>query len=100
MVSAPEAEPLTLAEGIERAFDPLEGMYPTQTKHALEARRLAGRGAAILGRDITWAELTPGKIQSLVRVLARDSEQGRERARPSTCATCCTPSPRGFGRRS
>jgi hypothetical protein len=77
MISAPEAEPLTLAEGIERAFDPLEGMYPVQTRHALEGRKLASRGAAILGRDMTWAELTPGKIQSLVRVLARDSEQGR-----------------------
>ena len=79
MVSAPEPErePLTLAEGIERAFDPLEGVYPLQTRHALEGRKLASRGAAILGRDMTWAELTPGKIQSLVRVLARDSEQGR-----------------------
>lgn len=77
MISAPEAEPLTLVEGIERAFDPLEGMYPVQTRHALEGRKLASRGAAILGRDMTWAELTPGKIQSLVRVLARDSEQGR-----------------------
>jgi hypothetical protein len=77
MVTAPEAEPLTLAEGIERAFDPLEGMYPVQTRHALEGRKLASRGATILGRDTTWAELTAGKIQSLVRVLARDSEQGR-----------------------
>ena len=100
MVSAPEAEPLTLVEGIERAFDPLEGMYPVQTRHALEGRKLASRGAAILGRDMTWAELTPGKIQSLVRVLARDSKQGRGARTAEYMCDMLSRSPRGSGRRS
>lgn len=72
-----EAEPLTLAEGISRAFDPVRGMYPTETKHTRESRRLAERGAGILGPGLVWAELTPGKIQYLVRVLARESCGGR-----------------------
>lgn len=72
-----EPEPLTLAEGIRSAFDPVRGMYPTETKHTREARRLADRGAEILGSEMRWVELTPGKIQYLVRVLARQSQQGR-----------------------
>jgi hypothetical protein len=73
----PEPEPLTLAEGIARAFDPVRGMYPTETKHSRESKKLAERGAEILGRKVRWAELTPGKIQYLVRVLARNSVDGR-----------------------
>lgn len=69
--------PLTLDRGIEHAFDPVRGMYPTETRHAREARKLAERGAKILGEDLTWAELTPGKIQYLVRVLAKRSRDGR-----------------------
>jgi hypothetical protein len=76
-VGEPEPEPLTLAEGISRAFDPVRGMYPVQTKHTREARRLAERGAAVLGKETTWTELTRGKIQYLVRVLARRSVQGK-----------------------
>lgn len=70
-------EPLTLAQGIANAFDLDSGMYPKETKHSREARRLAERGAEILGPELRWAELTPGKVQYLVRVLARHSEQGR-----------------------
>jgi hypothetical protein len=33
--------------------------------------------AAILGESLTWSELTPGKIQYLVCVLARSSVDGR-----------------------
>lgn len=69
-------EPLTLAQGIAKAFDPESGMYPTETKHSREARRLADRGAEVLGTELRWAELTPGKMQFLVRVLARQSKDG------------------------
>jgi hypothetical protein len=72
-----EAEPLTLAEGIALAFDPIRGMYPKETKHARESRKLAERGAAIIGDELRWTELTPGKVQYLVRVLARQSKDGR-----------------------
>ena len=75
--SQPEPEPLTLGEGIALAFDPVRGMYPTESKHSRESRKLAERGAAILGRELRWAELTPGKIQYLVRILARRSKDGR-----------------------
>jgi integrase len=68
---------LTLAEGIELAFEVSTGMYSARTKHAHESRRLAERGADILGRTLCWSELTPGKIQLLVRVLARRSVDGR-----------------------
>lgn len=68
---------LTLEEGIALAFVPSTGMYPTRTKHAQESRKLAERGAEILGRTLFWAELTPGKVQLLVRVLARRSVNGR-----------------------
>jgi hypothetical protein len=70
------SKPLTLVEGIARAFDPLEGMYPAQTRYTVEARRLADRAAGILGEQLLWEEFTPGKLQSLVRVLARSSEDG------------------------
>ncbi|HEX6748760.1 MAG TPA: hypothetical protein VF092_15790 [Longimicrobium sp.] len=73
----PEPEPLTLREGIALAFDPVRGMYPTESKHSRESRKLAERGAEILGHELQWAELTPGKIQYLVRVLGRRSKDGR-----------------------
>jgi hypothetical protein len=75
--SVKPASPLTLGEGIARAFDPVQGMYPTETKHSRESRRLADRGAEILGAGMLWTDLTPGKIQYLVRVLARGSKDGR-----------------------
>lgn len=79
-LARPPARPqalLTLEEGIALAFASSTGMYPAQTKHAQESRKLAERGAEILGRTLFWAELTPGKIQLLVRVLARRSVNGR-----------------------
>jgi hypothetical protein len=47
------------------AFDPATGMYPTATKHSREGRRLAERGAEILGEALDWSELTPAKVQLL-----------------------------------
>lgn len=72
-----ERGPLTLSQGIALAFDPSRGMYPTETRHSREARKLAERGAKILGEELPWTELTPGKIQYLVRVLAKGSKDGR-----------------------
>lgn len=70
------AKPLTLAEGIERAVDPNRGIFPVETKQALLTRRLTKRAAEILGDHLTWAELTPGTLQYLIRTLARESENG------------------------
>jgi integrase len=69
-------EPLTLAEGVERAFEPLKGLYPRPTKHAKQARKYADTAAQLLGRDMAWAELRPGSILYLVRQLARRSRNG------------------------
>lgn len=74
---SPQSGCLSLVEGIRLAFDPATGMYPTITKHAREGRRLAERGAEILGEKLDWSELTPAKVQFLVRVLARQSKDGR-----------------------
>lgn len=52
-VEEPAPEPLTLGAGAALAFDPARGVYPTKTEPAREARRLAERGAAILGRKLT-----------------------------------------------
>ncbi|HEX8697055.1 MAG TPA: hypothetical protein VF746_31845 [Longimicrobium sp.] len=86
--AAPEksAAPLTLAEGIARAFDPLRGAYPGATKHARQAKMYAERAVALLDRRLTWAELTPGMVLYLVRLLARRSKDGRGRvAAEYTC---------------
>ncbi|MQA92106.1 MAG: hypothetical protein GEU90_18085 [Gemmatimonas sp.] len=56
-----EPKPLTIAEGVARAFDPNRGMYPVETDHARWSRQLAERAAAILGPSFTWVELTPGQ---------------------------------------
>lgn len=69
-------EPLTLAEGIARAFDLERGMYPRATRHTRDSRTLADRAVKVLGKNLTWAELTPGKILFLVRTLARSSTDG------------------------
>jgi hypothetical protein len=74
---SPQSDRLSLVEGIRLAFDPATGMYPTATKHSREGRRLAERGAEILGEALDWSELTPAKVQYLVRVLARQSKDGR-----------------------
>jgi integrase len=69
-------EPLTLAQGIARAFDPMRGAYPASTKHAKQARKYAERAAALLDRGLTWADLTPGTMLYLVRLLAARSRDG------------------------
>lgn len=66
---------LRLSEGIDRAFDPVNGMYPTETQFTREARRLAMRAVKLLG-DPLWTDLKPKLIRSLVRRLARKSETG------------------------
>jgi integrase len=71
------AEPLTLAEGVARAFDPMRGAYPAATKHARDAKKYAEKAVALLGRRLTWAELTPGTMLYLVRLLAQQSRDGR-----------------------
>ncbi|HEU0053992.1 MAG TPA: hypothetical protein VFQ39_12490, partial [Longimicrobium sp.] len=82
------AAPLTLAEGVARAFDAHRGMYPGQTRHAKQARTLAERAVAILGRHLTWAELTPGTILFLVRMLAKESIRGKgARSAEYACVT-------------
>lgn len=75
--SAAEAdEPLTLAEGVARAFDPEMGLYPRPTKHARQARKYADTAVALLGPAKEWGELRPGAIRFLVRQLARRSRNG------------------------
>lgn len=69
-------EPLTLAQGIELAFDPLRGAYPAATKHARQAKKYAERAAGLLGEGLTWAEFTPGTMLYLVRLLAQESTKG------------------------
>ena len=68
--------PLTLAEGIARAFDPMRGAYPAATKHAKQAKKYAERAAALLGEGLAWADLTPGTMLYLVRLLAAESRDG------------------------
>lgn len=75
--AANDRGPLTLGEGIRLAFDLSRGMFPTETRHSRESRKLAERGAQILGENTPWTELTPGTLQSVVRVLARESTDGR-----------------------
>jgi integrase len=82
------AEPLTLAKGVAQAFDPEHGMYPGRTRHAKQAKTLAERAVAILGKRLTWAELKPGKVLYLVRMLARESRKGEgARSAEYTCVT-------------
>jgi integrase len=71
------AKPLTLAEGVEKAFDPQRGLYPGGTRHAKQARTLLDRALVILGERLAWAELTPGTVLSLVRTMARESTRGK-----------------------
>ena len=84
-----------------RARSTLErGMYPRATRHT--RRFQDARGAAVRGSGtkLTWAELTPGKILYLVRMLASSSTDGTGARRRSTRAWCCTRWRRGSGRRS
>jgi hypothetical protein len=43
-VAAAEPLTLTLGEGMRRAFEPLHGMYATETCRVLESHRLVARG--------------------------------------------------------
>jgi integrase len=61
---------------VRRAFEPLHGMYATETRHAVESRRLVERALAILGEQTTWSEMTPGRVRVLPRILAQDSRNG------------------------
>jgi len=82
VVLAPEpakpavAEPLTLAEGVALAFDGERGLYPGQTRHAKQAKTMAEQAVSILEAHLTWADLTPGTILYLVRMLAKESTSG------------------------
>jgi integrase len=69
-------EPLTLAEGVVRAFDSERGLYPRPTKHARQARKYADAATQLLGPDTTWAALRPSSVLYLVRQLARASRNG------------------------
>ncbi len=99
-VPEPEPEPLTVAEGIARAFHPVEGMYPGRTRHAKQAQALAERVAALLDPRTTWPDLTPGKVTYLVRLLAQATKDGTGARSPNTLSSCSTPSLRGSGRKA
>lgn len=72
-----EAGPLSISEGIARAFAPLRGMYAGDTRHARQARALAERAAAKLEPGLTWAELTPGTVLYLARRFAQERTDGK-----------------------
>ena len=69
--------PLTLAQGIERMFDPLKGAYPKVTDHVRQAKRYAEAAVALLDRRLTWEDYTPGVMMYLVRTMAKQSRDGR-----------------------
>lgn len=71
-----EHRPLTLAEGVARAFDPMRGAYPAATKHARDAKKYAEKAVALLGRRLTWAELTPGTMLYLVLLVLSGADRG------------------------
>jgi integrase len=84
VIAAPQPErsekesgrPLTLAEGVERAFDPLRGAYPKVTEHVRATKRNAENAIKLLGRRLTWEEFTPGEMMVLVRRMAQQSRDG------------------------
>lgn len=83
--------PLTLAQGIALAFDPLKGAYPTVTEHVKQTRRYAEAAAALLGRRMTWEQFTAGQMMYLVRLLAQQSDGGSgAKAAEKTCAALYT----------
>jgi integrase len=73
---AEAAGPLTLAQGVERVFDPLKGAYPTVTTHVRAAKRKAEAAVKILDKRLTWEEFTPGVMMYLVRMMAQQSRDG------------------------
>ncbi|MDQ3605085.1 MAG: hypothetical protein M3418_02690 [Gemmatimonadota bacterium] len=72
-------EPLSLREGVALALRAGTGMYPSETRHVRESRRLVERALALLGEGMTWDQLTPARVQNLVRDLARQSRNGQGR---------------------
>lgn len=72
----PENEPLTMAQGVERVFDPLEGAYATVTDHVKQAKRYAEAALELLDPSLTWEQFTPGVMIFLVRMMARQSRDG------------------------
>ncbi|HEX6159203.1 MAG TPA: hypothetical protein VF111_03490, partial [Thermoanaerobaculia bacterium] len=84
-------QPLTLAQGIALAFDPLKGAYPTVTEHVKQTRRYAEAAAALLGRRMTWEQFTAGRMMYLVRLLAKQSDGGSgAKAAEKTCVALYT----------
>jgi integrase len=71
------ARPLTLAQGVERMFDPLKGAYPAVTDHVRQAKRYAEAAVALLDKRLTWEDFTPGVMMYLVRMMAQQSRDGR-----------------------
>lgn len=71
------AAPLTIAQGIERVFDPHRGAYPTVTAHVRQARGYAEAAVEILGPRLTWEDFTPGELMFLVRRMAQQSRDGK-----------------------
>lgn len=63
-----KAGPLTIREGIDRAFSPT-GIYPldpAEDQYTRQTLDNANAGADLLGVE-TWAEITPGRIRSVWR---------------------------------
>lgn len=46
--------PLTLAQGVERMFDPLKGAYATVNDHVRQAKRYTEAAVVLLDQDLTW----------------------------------------------
>lgn len=68
--------PLTIVEGIEKAFDSESGRFATETRHKVEARSAVDRLAAQLPPDMVWEELKPAVVTTLIRRAARASDEG------------------------
>ena len=71
------ARPLTLAQGVERMFDPNRGAYAAVTDHVKQAKRYAEAAVQILGPRLTWEDFTPGELMFLVRQMAQQSRDGK-----------------------
>ena len=83
VIAAPQQQeqdavrPLTLAQGIERMFDPNRGAYAAVTDHVRQAKRYAEAAVQILGPRLTWEDFTPGELMFLVRQMAQQSRDGK-----------------------
>jgi integrase len=80
------AAPLTLAQGVDRMFDPLKGAYAAVNDHVRQAKRYAEAAVALLDQGLTWEDFTPGVMMYLVRLMAQESRDGRgANAAEKTC---------------